>query len=131
MDSPLQSLILSASLGALIGLIRQWGEQQDEHKGDYHFAGLRTFVLWALIGYSSAFISENYAPLAFIAGILVVGLHLVLFGVHHHGRRHRDPLPRRPGLLEPPFTGGDARGDHHTRPRAETEEPLLDAPVYR
>lgn len=81
MDSPLQSLILSASLGALIGLIRQWGEQQDESKDDYHFAGLRTFVLWSLIGYSAAFISESYAPLAFVAAVLVVGLHLVLFGV--------------------------------------------------
>ncbi|MFU8848878.1 MAG: MgtC/SapB family protein [Opitutales bacterium] len=81
MDTSLQSLILSASLGALIGLIRQWGEQQDAHKEDYHFAGLRTFVLWALIGYSSAFISEHYVPLAFVAAILVVGLHLVLFGV--------------------------------------------------
>lgn len=81
MDSPLNALILSASLGALIGLIRQWGEQQDEHKGDYHFAGLRTFVLWALVGYASAYLSAHYSPGAFIAAIALIGLHLVLFGV--------------------------------------------------
>ena len=57
MDTVLQSLIVSASLGALIGLIRQWGEQQDLDKSDLHFAGLRTFILWALLGYTAAFIS--------------------------------------------------------------------------
>ncbi len=80
MDKSLQALILSASLGALIGLIRQWGDQQDEGKSAYQFAGLRTFILWALIGYTSAFLSESYAPYCFVIAIVMVGLHLVLHG---------------------------------------------------
>ena len=78
MDLLLQSLILSASLGALIGLIRQWGDQQDGDEQDASFAGLRTFVLWALIGYTSAFLSESYVPYCFAVALVVVGLHLVL-----------------------------------------------------
>lgn len=81
MDTVLQSLIVSASLGALIGLIRQWGEQQDSDKGDLHFAGLRTFILWALLGYTSAFVSGEYYPMAFIAAMALVGLHILLHGV--------------------------------------------------
>lgn len=87
MDKLLQSLILSASLGALIGMIRQWGEQQDTNKSDDRFAGLRTFVLWSLIGYTSALISASYAPYCFIAAVLLVGAHLVLRGMaseHSH-----------------------------------------------
>jgi uncharacterized membrane protein (DUF4010 family) len=81
MDNLLQSLILSASIGALIGLIRQWGDQQDDHKSGYPFAGLRTFVLWSLIGYTAAFLSEVYAPHCFIVAVIMVGLHLVLHGI--------------------------------------------------
>ncbi len=76
----LQSLIVSASLGALIGLIRQWGEQQDAHKDDNHFAGLRTFVLWALIGYTAAFVDSTHVPYAFLAALGIVGAHLILHG---------------------------------------------------
>ncbi|MGB0416782.1 MAG: MgtC/SapB family protein [Coraliomargarita sp.] len=80
MDELLQSLVLSASLGALIGLIRQWGEQQ-EGDADTTFAGLRTFVLWSLVGFASAYISSEQAPFAFIAGMLLVGGHIVLRSV--------------------------------------------------
>ncbi len=86
MDLLLQSLILSASLGALIGLIRQWGDQHDAHKDDVSFAGLRTFVLWALIGYTSAFLSESYAPYCFAVALVLVGLHLVLHGISSEER---------------------------------------------
>ena len=83
MDLLLQSLILSASLGALIGLIRQWGDQQEQgaDQQDTSFAGLRTFVLWALIGYTSAFLSDSYAPYCFVVALVMVGLHLVLHGL--------------------------------------------------
>ena len=85
MDKLLQSLILSASLGALIGMIRQWGEQQDVNKSDDRFAGLRTFVLWSLIGYTSALISATHAPYCFIAAVFMVGLHLILHGMTNEG----------------------------------------------
>ena len=81
MDKLLQSLILSASLGALIGMIRQWGEQQDANKSDDRFAGLRTFVLWSLIGYTAALISATDAAYCFVAALVMVGLHLVLHGI--------------------------------------------------
>ena len=86
MDLLLQSLILSASLGALIGLIRQWGDQQDENKHGSSFAGLRTFVLWALIGYTSAFLSDSYAPYCFVVALVMVAFHLVLHGISSDGR---------------------------------------------
>lgn len=79
MDNLLQHLVLSASLGALIGLIRQWGDQQETDKFAYGFAGLRTFVLWALIGFTAAFLSDFFVPHCFIAAIFVVGIHLVLY----------------------------------------------------
>ncbi len=81
MDTVLQSLILSASLGALIGLIRQWAEQQDSEKGDLHFAGLRTFILWALLGYTAAFVTGEYGIPAFIAAMAIVGAHILLHGI--------------------------------------------------
>lgn len=80
MESSLTGLILSASLGALIGLIRQWGEQQDGQLGDRDFAGLRTYILWALAGYASALLTDVYAPFLFQATMLMLALHLVLFG---------------------------------------------------
>jgi uncharacterized membrane protein (DUF4010 family) len=81
METSLNGIIVSASLGALIGLIRQWGEQQDTRKADAHFAGLRTFVLWSLIGYAGAYVGANHSPYGFVAVVAVVGLHLVLFSV--------------------------------------------------
>ena len=81
MEDHLKFLIVSACLGALIGLIRQWGKQQESPQEDEEFAGLRTFVLWSMIGYSAAFISEEHAPYALVAAIAVVGLHLIIFGV--------------------------------------------------
>lgn len=76
----LQALIVSASLGALIGTIRQWGKQHEEKSAD-EFAGVRTFTLWALLGTSSAAISAQFVPAAFIATLLLIGGQLILRGV--------------------------------------------------
>lgn len=81
MDTVLQSLILSASLGALIGLIRQWGDQQDSDKHSTHFAGLRTFILWALLGYTSAFISGEYDMPLLLAVVGLVGVQIIIGGL--------------------------------------------------
>lgn len=80
MPDILPSLIVSASLGALIGTIRQWGKQHEQRPED-GFAGLRTFVLWALLGTSSAFISDRHVAGAFVATLILVGVHLILRGV--------------------------------------------------
>ncbi len=76
----LQALIVSASLGALIGTIRQWGKQHEEQSAD-GFAGVRTFTLWALLGTSSAAISAQFVPAAFVATLLLIGGQLILRGV--------------------------------------------------
>ncbi|WPJ95749.1 DUF4010 domain-containing protein [Coraliomargarita algicola] len=81
MDNVLQSLIVSASLGALIGLIRQWAEQQDSPESEPNYAGLRTFMLWALIGYTSAYISALHQSATFLLAIALVGGHIFLQGL--------------------------------------------------
>ncbi|MFZ4693758.1 MAG: MgtC/SapB family protein [Verrucomicrobiia bacterium] len=84
-ESMLLSLLVSASLGALIGLERQWAEQ---HAAGEHveISGVRTFALWALLGNVAALLSSSHAPHLFAAGFLAgAGLllahHLVLVRV--------------------------------------------------
>lgn len=85
MDSiGLQSLALAASLGALIGMIRQWGDQQ-EGGGDpvaERFAGIRTFILWSLLGYAAALLAGGERSLILVAGIAAVALQLVVKSVY-------------------------------------------------
>src|SRR5688572_5501922 len=71
------SLIASAGLGAMIGLIRQWNEQEDK-AGNADFAGLRTFTLWSLLGCGAAFISDEYSPAVLPVIFAVVGAHSIL-----------------------------------------------------
>src|SRR5688572_21518624 len=68
-------IIVSAALGALIGLIRQWDEQTDDKSGD--FAGVRTHTFWAVLGCIGAFASEAHTPYAFVAVLLLVSAHLI------------------------------------------------------
>jgi len=71
------SLIASAGLGAMIGLIRQWNEQAD--KSDHEdFAGMRTFTLWSLLGCGAAFVSAEYSPAVLPVVFAVVGAHSIL-----------------------------------------------------
>jgi uncharacterized membrane protein (DUF4010 family) len=68
-------IVVSAALGALIGLIRQWDEQSGEKPGD--FAGVRTHTFWAVLGCLGAFASEAHAPFSFVAVLLLVSAHLI------------------------------------------------------
>ena len=68
-------IIVSAGLGALIGLIRQWDEQSDNQPGD--FAGVRTHTFWAVLGCLGAFASEAHTPYAFVAVLVLVAAHLI------------------------------------------------------
>ena len=65
-------IVVSAGLGALIGLIRQWGEQSDEKPGD--FAGVRTHTFWAVLGCLGAFASEAHVPFALPIVLILVAL---------------------------------------------------------
>ncbi len=73
----LHALIVAISLGALIGLVRQWSDEIRE--GDTESsAGIRTFSLWSIFGFLSAHIHQVHAgfffPVAFatFAVILIV-----------------------------------------------------------
>ncbi|MBJ7327644.1 MAG: MgtC/SapB family protein [Chthoniobacterales bacterium] len=74
MPELLKALLVSASLGALLGLERQWSEER-EHPAEESMAGSRTFAVWAALGTLCAwFAREQHAAffLAGFAGIVVV-----------------------------------------------------------
>jgi uncharacterized membrane protein (DUF4010 family) len=77
----LHTLVVSVSVGALIGLIRQWSDTHDgEH--DSTSAGLRTYALWSLMGFLSAYIHETksayFFPVSFATfGIFLIAAHAV------------------------------------------------------
>ncbi len=74
-EATLRALILSASLGALIGSIRQWMDQQanTEESAAAGNPGIRTFTLWAVLGYVSAYMS-GVVPYFFTASFVVFAI---------------------------------------------------------
>ncbi|HSH09601.1 MAG TPA: MgtC/SapB family protein [Oceanipulchritudo sp.] len=72
----LHTLVVSVSAGALIGLIRQWS---DTHEGnsDVNSAGLRTYALWSLVGFLSAYIHDVHANFFFPISFASFGLFLI------------------------------------------------------
>ncbi len=90
-------IIVSAGLGALIGLIRQWGEQADRETGD--FAGVRTHTFWAVIGCLAAFATEVHTPYAFALVLLVVPAHLIAQTINPRDRADPGPTSLAGALL--------------------------------
>jgi len=88
-DHLLRSLLVGGSLGALIGLERQWDEQFRHHRTRV-LAGLRTFSLWGLFGVLCAWFSEAVHPFFFVAGFGVMALWLTLF-LQSRNRSGTDP----------------------------------------
>jgi hypothetical protein len=88
-DHLLKSLLVGGSLGALIGLERQWDEQFRHHRAKV-LAGLRTFSLWALFGVLCAWFSESVHPLFFVAGFTAMAVWLTLF-LQRRNRAGGDP----------------------------------------
>ncbi|MFT3784515.1 MAG: MgtC/SapB family protein [Nibricoccus sp.] len=88
MSTQLGPIVVSACLGALIGLIRQWSEQKDK-PGEMNFGGVRTYTLWALLGCLSAYLSQHYSPYILPISLLLVGGHLTML----HWRDGRDGHP--------------------------------------
>ena len=78
MDDLMRALLVSGSLGALIGLERQW-ELQAGHSGRRVTAGVRTFALWGLMGTVCAYFAKNGQPLVFVAGLLTLAAWLAIF----------------------------------------------------
>ena len=77
MSDVLVSIIVSACLGALVGLIRQWSDEASP-MGSGDFAGVRTYAFWAMLGCLGAFLSEQAAPALLTAIFLLVGVQQIL-----------------------------------------------------
>jgi uncharacterized membrane protein (DUF4010 family) len=84
----LQVLLVSGSLGALIGLERQWDDQFLHHRSQV-LAGLRTFTLWALFGALCAWFSQSVHVAVFVVGFASMSLWVTAL-LFLRGRRGRD-----------------------------------------
>jgi uncharacterized membrane protein (DUF4010 family) len=67
MPELLKALLVSASLGALLGLERQWSGERQQPKTEA-LAGARTFAVWAVLGTLCAWFSEKQHPAFFLLG---------------------------------------------------------------
>lgn len=85
MNPLLTAVVVSACLGALIGLIRQWREQSD-HGPEVDFGGVRTFTLWAVLGCLSAYLSEHHLSTVLPAVLVLIAAQFVVV----HFRETRD-----------------------------------------
>lgn len=84
----LHTLVVSASIGALIGLIRQWADMhdgEDPHKSD---AGIRTYSLWSLLGFLSAYVHDIHAPHFYPVAFAVFGIFVIAAHISKDGREH-------------------------------------------
>jgi len=81
-------IVVSACLGALIGLIRQWSEQKDK-PGEMNFGGVRTYTLWSLLGCLAAYLTQHYSAAILPVALFLVGGHLTML----HWRDGRDGHP--------------------------------------
>ena len=88
-DHLLRALLVSGSLGALIGLERQWDEQA-RHLETHVLAGLRTFTLWALFGVLCAWFAQTVHVLFFIAGFAAMVIWVTIF-LQRGARNGSDP----------------------------------------
>ncbi len=82
--------MVSACLGALVGLIRQWSDQKDSPDEAVDFGGVRTYTFWAILGCLGAFLAEKAA-----AAVLPVLLGAV--AAHLTALHFRGPANVRPG----------------------------------
>ena len=76
MPNILVSIIVSACLGALVGLIRQWSDQSAPN-GSGDFGGVRTYSFWAMLGCLGALLGEKAAPALLTATLVMVAVHQV------------------------------------------------------
>jgi uncharacterized membrane protein (DUF4010 family) len=78
MPELLKALLVSASLGALLGLERQWSGQRDNPKADT-IAGARTFALWGALGTLCAWFTSEHQTGFFLAGFVAMIVLVSLF----------------------------------------------------
>jgi len=58
------SIMVSAGLGALVGLIRQWSDQKMSPGGEADFGGVRTYTFWAILAASPPSSARTMPPRA-------------------------------------------------------------------
>lgn len=88
MPELLKALLVSASLGALLGLERQWSGQRDNPKADT-IAGARTFALWGALGTLCAWFTKEHQTGFFLAGFVAMIVLVSLF-LYRRARTDRD-----------------------------------------
>lgn len=79
--------MVSASLGALVGLIRQWSDQT-EHEDAIDLGGVRTYTFWAMLGCIGAQLSPGAVPVLLIVIVALVGAFLIAATGRAGGTRH-------------------------------------------
>jgi uncharacterized membrane protein (DUF4010 family) len=80
----LNAIVVSACLGALVGLIRQWSEQKQGPR-EPNFGGVRTHILWALLGCLSAYLSEHYSSAVLPMALFLIGAQLMVLHWRDNG----------------------------------------------
>lgn len=88
MPELLKALLVSASLGALLGLERQWSGQRDNPEADT-IAGARTFALWGALGTLCAWFGREHHAGFFLAGFVAIIVLVSLF-LHRRAQHDRD-----------------------------------------
>lgn len=73
----LLALVLSAGLGALVGILRQWTDWSQHHRDDA-VAGARTFALWAMLGCISTAVVPDAGPVLLVTLLGLVGAHQIV-----------------------------------------------------
>lgn len=85
-SNPIHALLVSGSLAALIGLVRQWSFER-EHRGESAKAGLRTFTAWGLLGAAAGLLERAGVAWALAAVLLAFTVVLAMVyigeGKHH------------------------------------------------
>ena len=79
--------MVSACLGALVGLIRQWSDQK-ERPDEADFGGVRTYTFWAMIGCIGAAGQEYVGPALLLVLLGLAGIFQIVLIVKNSTERH-------------------------------------------
>jgi len=79
----LVTIVASAGLGALVGLIRQWSDQTSKPGVETDFGGVRTYTFWAILGCIGAFLTKEHSAAILPVLLAVVAVHLTAMNLRH------------------------------------------------
>lgn len=84
----LHALVVSVSVGALIGLMRQWSDLHESPENESS-AGLRTHALWSLLGFLSGFLHDAFAAFFYPVAFATFGIFLIAANSMDRKEDHR------------------------------------------